>query len=137
MIDRLFWGILPRLWPGWREALVIVKPETVIGWHRKGFRRSRTERYEDAAIEKNWKMGTNRPCRLIVTLESGAKLEKLVEISKGDPANPLTREELGDKFRDRAQLCFDAPRTGTIIAALEGIDRLDKISELTGLIAKN
>jgi len=72
-----------------------------------------------------------------VTLESGAKLEKLVEISKGDPANPLTREELGDKYRDCAQLCFDAPRTGTIIAALEGIDRLDKISELTGLIAKN
>ena len=22
----------------WRSALVIVKPETVIGWHRKGFR---------------------------------------------------------------------------------------------------
>lgn len=22
----------------WREALVIVKPETLIGWHRKGFR---------------------------------------------------------------------------------------------------
>ncbi len=27
--DRLFWVILARLWPGWREALVIVKPETV------------------------------------------------------------------------------------------------------------
>ena len=25
-------------WPGWRHALVIVRPETVIGWHRKGFR---------------------------------------------------------------------------------------------------
>ena len=38
MVDRLFWVILSRLWPGWCEALVIVKPETVIGWHRKGFR---------------------------------------------------------------------------------------------------
>ena len=37
-LDRLFWVILSRLWPRWREALVIVKPETVIGWHRKGFR---------------------------------------------------------------------------------------------------
>ena len=27
-----------NLWPGWRHALVIVRPETVIGWHRKGFR---------------------------------------------------------------------------------------------------
>ncbi len=38
MTDRLFWVVLSRLWPGWREILVIVKPETVIGWHRKGFR---------------------------------------------------------------------------------------------------
>jgi len=35
--DRLFWMWLRRLWPGWRSALVIVKPETVIAWHRKGF----------------------------------------------------------------------------------------------------
>ena len=25
-------------WPGWRSALSIVKPETVIAWHRQGFR---------------------------------------------------------------------------------------------------
>jgi putative transposase len=29
---------LMRWWPKWREALIIVKPETVITWHRKGFR---------------------------------------------------------------------------------------------------
>ena len=38
MADRVFWVILSCLWPGWRHSLVIVKPETVIGWHRKGFR---------------------------------------------------------------------------------------------------
>jgi hypothetical protein len=27
-----------RLWSGWRSVLLIVKPETVIGWHRQGFR---------------------------------------------------------------------------------------------------
>jgi transposase InsO family protein len=36
--DRLLWVLLSRLLPNWREMLVIVKPETVIGWHRKGFR---------------------------------------------------------------------------------------------------
>ena len=36
--DRLLWVWLSRLWPGWRSALRIVKPETVIAWHRKGFR---------------------------------------------------------------------------------------------------
>jgi putative transposase len=33
--DRRFWVMLRRRWPRWREALVIVKPETVVVWHRK------------------------------------------------------------------------------------------------------
>lgn len=36
--DRLLWVVLSRLWDQWRSALVIVKPETVVGWQRKGFR---------------------------------------------------------------------------------------------------
>ena len=36
--DRLFWVWLSRIWSGWRAPLLIVKPDTVIGWHRKGFR---------------------------------------------------------------------------------------------------
>jgi putative transposase len=36
--DRLFWVWLSRLWADWRSTLLIVKPETVIAWHRKGFR---------------------------------------------------------------------------------------------------
>jgi len=36
--DRKFWVTLSRIWPEWKRALVIVKPETVIRWHRKGFK---------------------------------------------------------------------------------------------------
>ena len=36
--DRLFWVLLRRLWPGWDRCLIIVKPETVIAWHRQGFK---------------------------------------------------------------------------------------------------
>jgi len=36
--DRFLWARLSRFWTGWRSALVMVKPETVIAWHRKGFR---------------------------------------------------------------------------------------------------
>jgi transposase InsO family protein len=36
--DRFLWARLTRFWSDWRSALVIVKPETVIQWHRKGFR---------------------------------------------------------------------------------------------------
>jgi len=36
--DRWLWVWLSRSWTDWRAALVIVKPETVIAWHRQGFR---------------------------------------------------------------------------------------------------
>ena len=35
--DRLFWACLSHFWQKWRESLIVVKPETVIRWHRKGF----------------------------------------------------------------------------------------------------
>ncbi|HYT67789.1 MAG TPA: hypothetical protein VEL51_15275, partial [Vicinamibacterales bacterium] len=36
--DRLLWAWLSQAWRGWRTAVHIVKPETVIAWHRRGFR---------------------------------------------------------------------------------------------------
>jgi putative transposase len=36
--DRLFWTALRCFWSRWADVLVIVKPETVVGWHRAGFR---------------------------------------------------------------------------------------------------
>src|SRR5213596_1710291 len=36
--DRWLWTLLSRSWTAWQTALVIVKPETVIAWHRRGFR---------------------------------------------------------------------------------------------------
>jgi transposase InsO family protein len=36
--DRFFWVILSQIWKRWREVLIIVKPETVIKWHRQGFK---------------------------------------------------------------------------------------------------
>jgi putative transposase len=37
-LDRFFWTALRRVYSGWTEALIIVKPETVVSWHRAGFR---------------------------------------------------------------------------------------------------
>ena len=38
MVDRAFWVWFSKLWWKWSTALVIVKPETVIRWHRQGFK---------------------------------------------------------------------------------------------------
>jgi putative transposase len=36
--DRMFWAGLARVWTGWRQALVIVSPDTVLRWQRRRFR---------------------------------------------------------------------------------------------------
>jgi putative transposase len=37
--DRGLWVLLSRRWAHWSDALIVVKPATVIRWHRAGFRR--------------------------------------------------------------------------------------------------
>jgi hypothetical protein len=36
--DRVFWVILRRFWSEWRGVLLIVHPDTVVRWHRAGFK---------------------------------------------------------------------------------------------------
>jgi len=56
--DRLLWVGLSRLWRDWRSALAIVKPETVVAWHRAGFRRFWT-----------WKVRRGHPGRPVISRE--------------------------------------------------------------------
>src|SRR2546421_123480 len=37
-MDRIFWVVVSRLWKSWRDSLQVVRPETVVGWHRRGVR---------------------------------------------------------------------------------------------------
>jgi hypothetical protein len=36
--DRVLWVWVRRLWPSWSDHLLIVRPETVLRWHRRGWR---------------------------------------------------------------------------------------------------
>src|SRR5215472_17570148 len=36
--QKMFWVLLQRLWSGWKAPLVLVTPQTVVQWHRAGFR---------------------------------------------------------------------------------------------------
>ena len=38
LFDKLFWVIARRAWWAWKLSLIIVTPETVVRWHRSGFR---------------------------------------------------------------------------------------------------
>ena len=35
--DRLLWICLRAVWSRWEKTLVVIRPQTVIGWHRAGF----------------------------------------------------------------------------------------------------
>ena len=37
-LDKLFWVAVRRFWAEWKKSLIVVTPETVVRWHRAGFR---------------------------------------------------------------------------------------------------
>jgi putative transposase len=53
------WIFLSRLWLDWRSAQAIVKPETVIAWHRAGFR-----------LFWTWKVRRGQPGRPVLSREA-------------------------------------------------------------------
>ena len=38
LLDKHFWVAVRRFWSGWKQSLIVVTPETVVRWHRAGFR---------------------------------------------------------------------------------------------------
>lgn len=71
-VDRIFWVWLSQRWSGWRDALCLVRPETIIRWHRQGFR-----------VFWTWKSRRRGPGRPPV----GSELRALIQ--KMSFANPL------------------------------------------------
>ena len=69
--DRMLWVILFRLWKQWSSTLVIVKPATVIAWHRQGFK-----------CYWRWKSRAGKCGRPFVSLETR---ELIRQMSKANP----------------------------------------------------
>jgi len=57
-LDRVLWAWLSGIWSDWRSALAIVKPETVVAWHRAGFR-----------LFWTWKVRRGQPGRPLISPE--------------------------------------------------------------------
>ena len=69
--DRILWAWLSRIWPEWRRDLVVVQPETVLRWHRRGFR-----------LYWRWKSRSRTPGR--PPIESEVR-ELIVEMHRANP----------------------------------------------------
>jgi len=64
--DRILWAWLCEAWRDWQPSLLIVKPETVIGWHRMGFR-----------LFWKWKVRRGQPGRPPVSKEIRRLIRKM------------------------------------------------------------
>src|SRR6266851_5687108 len=64
-LERLFWVWLSDQWAEWRDALHVVRPQTVIRWHRQGFRAFWT--WKSNSAHHRWRrhmdVSTQRPVR--------------------------------------------------------------------------
>ena len=69
--DRALWAQLLRRWPGWRSALVVLEPATVVSWHRAGWRRYWT-----------WRSRRPRPGRRRIPLEAR---ELILRLARENP----------------------------------------------------
>ena len=65
-LDRLLWVWLFAIWSDWCSALAIVKPETVVAWHRAGFR-----------LFWTWKVRRGQPGRPVISREVRDLIRKM------------------------------------------------------------
>ena len=93
--DRIFWVWLSRLWRDWRSCLVLVQPETVIAWHRQGFK-----------LYWRWKSSSQAPGQPKVKRE----IRNLIcRMSKENPTWGAPREEGTPQAKKKCTSLMDAP----------------------------
>jgi hypothetical protein len=112
--DRLLWIGLSRLWRDWRSTLVIVKPETVVAWHRAGFR-----------LFWTWKVRRGQPGRPVISHEVRALIRKMCRENPGWGAPRIHGEllrlgiNIAESSVSKYMLLFPKPPTQTWRTFLE------------------
>ncbi|MGH7845804.1 MAG: MmgE/PrpD family protein [Candidatus Binatia bacterium] len=73
-------------------------------------------------------------CPVAVTLKDGRKVQYTATIQKGHAKNPLTDEEVTEKFRSNAAVMVSQGRAEEIIACVRSLEQLGNVRELTKLL---
>jgi 2-methylcitrate dehydratase PrpD len=74
--------------------------------------------------------------RVKVMMKDGREFDKFVEIAKGDPRNPLSRQELLDKFWMNIDFSRTITRKNALrfVEMVEDLENLDSVRELVDLL---
>jgi len=99
--DRAFWLVLSRLWSRWTDVLVVVKPDTVVRWHRAGFR-----------LFWRWKSHSRRPAEGDVSAEVKTLIRQMADANVGWGAPRIHGEllKLGIDIGERSVSRFMPPK---------------------------
>ena len=76
------------------------------------------------------------PAVIEIVLKDGRTLSKRVDYYRGDPNRPLSSDDVADKFRDCAQMVFDADRAGQILQIMTELESLKDVRELMALVQR-
>jgi putative transposase len=101
--DRAFWLLLSEVWSRWADALIVVKPDTVVRWHRAGFR-----------LFWRWKTRARRPAEGDVSAEVKQLILQMATANKtwGAPRIHGDLLKLGFDIGERSVSRFMPPRPG-------------------------
>jgi putative transposase len=102
-LDRAFWLLLSRIWSRFADVLVIVSPDTIVRWHRRGFR-----------LFWRWKSRPRKPKKGEVTPEIKKLIRQMAESNVGWGAPRIHGEllKLGFVISERSVSRFMPKETG-------------------------
>jgi transposase InsO family protein len=100
--DCTFWVVLSHLWSRWADALVVVKPDTVVRWHRAGFR-----------LFWRWKSRRRTPAQNGVSPETKALIRQMTKANPtwGAPRIHGELPKLGIDIGERSVSRFMPPKS--------------------------
>ena len=98
--DRFFWVTLRRFWPRWKEVLVIIRPDTVVRWHREGFRKYWT--WKSRRREPD--LGAPRVHAELLMLGFDVSGRTVPRMMPGRPADPEERQRWRNFLRNHREV---------------------------------
>jgi 2-methylcitrate dehydratase PrpD len=73
-------------------------------------------------------------CPVAVELKDGRRLSHTAKIAKGDPRNPMTEDEVVEKFRGNAKLVIAEKQAEELIVTVRNLEAVDDVKKLVGLL---
>jgi 2-methylcitrate dehydratase PrpD len=73
-------------------------------------------------------------CPVTVELKNGTRLSHTAKLAKGDPRNPMTEEEVLEKFRSNARSVIAEKQSEELLATMKNLEELDNVRKVVGLL---